>query len=261
MTFITERNKPVAPPKDNIDNLGLGMVGGAVVLLVWVAVLVVSIIVKSSTSYHIAKFIHWFEAFYLTGSVTYGGGQVVLPILENSVVQFTTNCTGAGPHSQAHCVRVESPDTWVTEQQFLAGLGLAQSLPGPLFNFSAYLGAAFGGFPGIVAAWLGLFGPGILIIYGVLPFWGWFRKWPLYQRATPGLNSTAVGLIFASVFSLGLKAYGASPFPTASVAIGMMGFWAARFLRFPGSWAILQPPLAVAGGAVLGVIAWAADCH
>jgi chromate transporter len=87
------------------------------------------------------------QSFYVTGSIIYGGGQVVLPIIEQQTVHFDTVCTPVyvgnstfGSPSES-CVRMLSPDTWVTEEQFLTGLAVAQAMPGPLFNFSAYLGA------------------------------------------------------------------------------------------------------------------------
>lgn len=79
-----------------------------------------------------------------------------------------------------HCE--ESPDSWVTADQFKAGLAIIQAMPGPMFNLSAYLGAVMAvragwAWPaGVAACWLGLFGPGIMLLYGLLPFWGSFRQ-------------------------------------------------------------------------------------
>jgi chromate transporter len=80
-----------------------------------------------------------FEVMFRIGSLIFGGGQVVLPMLQTEVVP-----------------------QWMTKEQFLQGLGLAQSMPGPLFNLSAYLGAVYQGVAGGMVAWAGLFGPGIL---------------------------------------------------------------------------------------------------
>ena len=89
------------------------------------------------------------ESFYRMGSLVFGGGQVVLPMMLTEVV---------GPG-------------WVTEEEFLDGFALMLALPGPMFSFSAYLGAAYWGVPGAVIAFAGLFLPGLLVIYAVLPFW------------------------------------------------------------------------------------------
>ncbi|CAI5951699.1 unnamed protein product [Closterium sp. NIES-64] len=175
VTYFTERNKPIPPQRSDIQRLGVSPLVGGMLLFAWIAILVGSIVYKNATSYESAKWIHWFEGFYLTGSVTYGGGQVVLPLLENVVIDYETVC----PPNGGKCYEVEANTSWVTSQQFLAGLALAQALPGPLFNFSAYIGAIVGGMGGVIACWFGLFSPGILIIYGVLPFWGKFRQWKL----------------------------------------------------------------------------------
>lgn len=108
-------------------------------------------------------------------------------------------------HAQ-HCH--EAADTWVTEEQFKAGLALIHAMPGPMFNLSAYLGAVaavragWNPLVGAAAAWLGLFGPGIMLMYGLLPFWGSLRASEGYRRALPGLNAAAVGLVVMAVFSM-----------------------------------------------------------
>ena len=95
------------------------------------------------------KFLTLTETFYRIGSVIFGGGQVVLPMLLTQVV---------GPG-------------WVTEEQFYSGMALTQACPGPLFNFSAYLGAVRAGIPGALSACFGLFFPGCILILAVSPFW------------------------------------------------------------------------------------------
>ena len=92
------------------------------------------------------------EVMYRIGSLIFGGGQVVLPMLQTEVVP-----------------------SWMTKDQFLQGLGLAQSMPGPLFNFSSYLGAVYRGVPGALVAYVGLFGPGVILIFGMVPFWARLR--------------------------------------------------------------------------------------
>lgn len=124
-------------------------------------------------------------------------------------------CTAQAPLSSTlttsplhvqHCE--ERPDSWITADQFKAGLAVIHAMPGPMFNFSAYLGAVMAvragwNFSvGVAACWLGLFGPGILLLYGLLPFWGKFRENNVYQRALPGLSAAAVGLVVMAVFSM-----------------------------------------------------------
>ena len=92
-----------------------------------------------------------------------------------------------------------------------------------------------------------------MLIYGVLPFWGAFRKQPVYRRALPGLNSSAVGLVVAAVFQMSFKVRDISPFKDASVCIGILAFYAVHFVKVPA-------PLAILAGGVAGVIGWGAGC-
>jgi len=123
-----------------------------------------------------------FAAFYRSGALVFGGGHVVLPLLREAFV---------------------SPG-WIGDDAFLAGYGAAQAVPGPLFTFSAYLGALVTPQPhGVAGAVLGLFGiflPGILILVGTLPFWDAFRRRPGAQAAMRGVNAAVVGLLGAALY-------------------------------------------------------------
>jgi chromate transporter len=124
-----------------------------------------------------------FDAFYRSGALVFGGGHVVLPLLRNAVV---------------------APG-WVSDNTFLAGYGAAQAVPGPLFTFSAYLGAVAGIPPGGVAgaaiALCAIFVPGILCLMGTLPFWHHLRSQPGAQAAMRGTNAAVVGLLGAALYS------------------------------------------------------------
>ena len=131
-------------------------------------------------------------------------------------------------------------------------------MPGPLFNFAPYLGCIIAikfGYPfilGAVLAWFGLFSPGVMLMFGALPFWKKFRTWHLYRRGLPGMNAVGVGLILASVFSMTVTVYRISPFPTASLCIALFAFTAVDTLQIFEPWVVL-------GGAALGLLAWGAD--
>ncbi len=124
-----------------------------------------------------------FGAFYRAGSLVFGGGHVVLPLLQAEVVR----------------------PGWVSGDSFLAGYGVAQAVPGPLFSFAAYLGAVVGPSPnGVAGATIGLvaiFLPGFLLIVGALPFWDAFRTRPGAQAAMRGANAAVVGLLGAALYS------------------------------------------------------------
>lgn len=285
-TLYTKRDDDVAlPDKDEvIHHLGANKLGGAFLIAAWIAIWIAFASVANTTEYDGNEPAHWFEAFYRTGSIIFGGGQVVLPLLLRDVVQYRDACAladgsvvldpAAAGVSVSDCVSYEPvvrENSWITEEQFFAGLGVVQAMPGPLFNLSAYIGAVaarragINVLAGIAAAWFGMFGPGVLLIYGVLPFWGAFRKQPTYRRALPGLNSSAVGLVVAAVFQMGFKVRDISPHKDASVCIGILAFYAVHY-GFPkpvgekGAVYKVPAPLAVLGGGMLGIIAWAAGC-
>eukprot|EP00850_Spirogloea_muscicola_P007546 SM000038S14359 [mRNA] locus=s38:458050:461315:- [translate_table: standard] len=212
-----------------IEYLGVGIAAGCILLLAWLAVL----------------------AFYVTGSIIFGGGQVVLPLLESQVVQFETVCNSTNsmnPFSLfstlQDCQHIERNDTWVTEEQFLTGLAIAQAMPGPLFNFAAYLGYIIGGVWGVAICWLGLFAPGVVLMYAVMPFWGHLRTNSVYRKMLPGLNAAAVGLIWASLEQLGMKAYTISNIPVISLLLAIFGYFSTDYLKVPA------PIVVIAGGAV-----------
>jgi chromate transporter len=124
-----------------------------------------------------------FEAFYRAGSLVFGGGHVVLPLLQASVV----------------------PPGWVTNDAFLAGYGAAQAVPGPLFTFSAYLGAVMGpepnGWVGAILCLVAMFLPSFLLVIGPLPFWDDLRRQDWARSALRGVNAAVVGLLLAALYN------------------------------------------------------------
>lgn len=122
------------------------------------------------------------NAFYRSGSLVFGGGHVVLPLLQSEVVQ----------------------PGWVDNQTFLAGYGATQAMPGPLFTFAAFLGAAMNqaptGISGGLIALLAIFLPSFLLILGALPFWEAMRQSPRTHAALIGVNAAVVGLLLAALY-------------------------------------------------------------
>ena len=151
---------------------------GAILLAVFAVLLVVPPLFKAASPY-----IGVFDSFYRSGALVFGGGHVVLPLLQAEVVT-----TG-----------------WVLPGQFLAGYGLAQAVPGPLFTFAAWLGAVMappaGGVTGALVALVAVFLPGLLLVTGMLPFWGTLRGLPLAQAAMRGANAAVVGILGAALYT------------------------------------------------------------
>jgi len=123
-----------------------------------------------------------FDAFYRAGALVFGGGHVVLPLLQAEVVQ----------------------PGWVSADAFLAGYGAAQAIPGPLFTFSAYLGTVMEPVPngpaGAVVALLAVFLPGFLLLLAVLPFWNALRRLTGMQAVMRGANAAVVGILGAALY-------------------------------------------------------------
>ena len=202
-----------------LENLGISRTAGALLLLLFFGLLAGLIGVRLIFHGTALPGLEVFESFYRTGSLIFGGGQVVLPMLLTEVVD-----TG-----------------WVTEQQFLDGFALMLALPGPMFSFSAYLGAVAGGVPGLLLALVGLFLPGVLIIYAVLPFWERVRRYPRVRIALTGVNATAIGLVVGVVFLLWER----SVQDPAGAVIALLAFGAVLFYRVPA-------PLVIVGAGVAG---------
>ena len=149
------------------------------------------------------------DSFYRSGSLVFGGGHVVLPLLQSEVV---------------------APG-WVGNETFLAGYGAAQAVPGPLFTFSAYLGTVMipepNGVIGGLIALGAIFLPAFFLTIGPLPFWDILRRRPAFQSVLRGVNAAVVGLLLAAlydpVWTSAVK--DASDFALASAALGLLMLW------------------------------------
>ncbi|QRQ85923.1 chromate efflux transporter [Cupriavidus oxalaticus] len=164
------------------------------------------------------------DAFYRAGSLVFGGGHVVLPLLQAEVV----------------------PTGWVSNDAFLAGYGAAQAVPGPLFTFAAFLGASMNQAP---TGWLGglicllaIFAPSFLLVVGALPFWERLRRNPRTQAALSGINAAVVGLLLAALYQPVWTSaiHAPNDFGLALVALVALMFWK------------LPPWLVVVGSGVAG---------
>lgn len=153
--------------------------------------------------------INMFSAFYRAGSLVFGGGHVVLPLLREAVV----------------------PPGWIGDDVFLAGYGAAQAVPGPLFSFAAFLGAAMREAPnGLGGALLCLFAiylPSALLLLAMLPFWGALRALPQAQGALRGVNAAVVGLLLAALYTPVWTSaiFSGADFSLALVAFLLLAIW------------------------------------
>jgi chromate transporter len=167
------------------------------------------------------------ESFYSSGSLVFGGGHVVLPLLQSSVV----------------------PPGWVSNDAFLAGYGAAQAVPGPRFTFAAYLGTVLGPVPhgvtGGLICLVAIYVPSFLLVVGALPFWDVLRKVKAMQTALLGINAAVVGLLLAALYNPVWTSaiLSASDFGLAIVAFTLLVFWKVPpwlvvILAAFGGWAI-----------------------
>lgn len=161
------------------QDYGVGRRTGALLLATFVALLV---LLPMLAAVQPSLWLSASAIFYKAGALVFGGGHVVLPLLQAGVV----------------------PPGWVSNDAFLAGYGAAQAVPGPLFTFAAYLGAAMpaplGGWAGGLALLVVIFVPAFLLVAGALPFWEAIRQRDGVQRAMGGINAAVVGVLAAALY-------------------------------------------------------------
>ncbi|MFD1018642.1 chromate efflux transporter [Thalassobacillus hwangdonensis] len=167
-----------------------------------------------------------FDTFFRVGSLVFGGGHVVLPMIEREVV----------------------PPGLLSPDEFLAGYGMAQAVPGPLFTFSSYLGTMMEGIAGAVVATLGIFLPSFLLIIAALPFLNELRKRASFQGVLMGVNASVVGILLAAFYDPVIKSsiFGAADFALGTVLFALLNIW-----KVP-AWMIVL--LGVAGGYLINFI-------
>jgi len=161
------------------------------------------------------------DAFYRAGALVFGGGHVVLPLLQTEVV----------------------PTGWVDEEIFLAGYGATQAMPGPLFTFAAFLGASMtaspSGWAGGIIALIAIFVPSFLLVVGALPFWESLRQNLRTQAALGGINASVVGLLLAALYQ---PVWTSAILSAQDFALGVLALVALMFWKLP-PWLVV-----IAGG-------------
>jgi chromate transporter len=163
-----------SPVQGRLKNLP-GRLAGMMALGLFAVMLVALPLLAAATG---AETVRLFDVFYRVGSLVFGGGHVVLPLLQAEVV----------------------PAGWIGNDAFLAGYGVAQAMPGPLFTFAAYLGAMIGGWSIALLCLAAIFLPSFLLVMGILPFWNQLRVRPDVQAGLRGVNAAVVGLLLAAFY-------------------------------------------------------------
>ncbi|KAK4193291.1 chromate transporter-domain-containing protein [Podospora australis] len=180
-----------------------------------------------------------FSNMYLAGTIIFGGGPVVIPLLREYVVA----------------------ENWVSPRDFLIGLALIQGFPGPNFNFAVYLGALTainGGYSGVLGAvlgYVGIFFPGLVTVHGTMGVWQAIRSWRWVKSSLRGVNAAAVGLIYTAVYRLWQIGWIDEGF-THGTSLANDPWWvvvtATSYVG--GCWFGVSPPVACLMGAVLGLV-------
>jgi chromate transporter len=205
-------------------------IGRAAALVAWALFFALLMVLPLLTAVFEDHALALFDGFYRAGALVFGGGHVVLPLLRNEVV----------------------PPGWIGDDAFLAGYGAAQAVPGPLFTFAAYIGAAQAfapnGIAGGALCLLAIFLPAFLLVVGALPYWQALRRRSAIQRALQGVNAAVVGILLAAlydpVWTSSIRTSG--DFALASIGFVLLVLWK-------------QPPLRVVvlsalGGAALALL-------
>lgn len=212
-------NQQSANDGESVTSFNISHRIGYICLALFFGLLITLPILRNVTN---IEWIALFDSFYRSGSLVFGGGHVVLPLLEREFV----------------------PTGWLTEQEFLAGYGAAQAVPGPLFTFSAYIGAVIGGWQGGLFATFAIFLPAFLLILGTLPFWDALRSNSKIKGALIGVNAAVVGILLSALYHPIWTSSIHSPidFALAAILFSMLAYWR------------LSPWIVVVTGAIGGIL-------
>jgi len=230
-----EEEPRIIPPS---RTLSISWQTGTAILLAFLLIFIILMVLRGTLPHRPLLF-QLFANMFLAGTVIFGGGPVVIPLLREYVVY----------------------EGWVSPRDFLIGLAIIQAFPGPNFNFAVYLGgltAVFGGHNaalGALLGYLGIFLPGIVTVHGTMGIWGAIRGKRWVKSALRGINAAAVGLIYTAVYRLWQIGYVDAGFQAGRslgddpwwVVVGVMSY-------VGGMWFGVAPPVAILLGAVMGLV-------
>ncbi|KAF9198070.1 hypothetical protein BGZ49_001218 [Haplosporangium sp. Z 27] len=208
---------------------------GLLFFLIFLALLIAAVLVRALVpTTRNAEYGELVSTFYFVGSIIFGGGPVIIPLLKTYTVD----------------------SGWMTDQQFLLGLAIIQSLPGPNFNFACFLGAASmvnsnkSGVAGAILAYLAIFFPGLILKNAVIPIWQYVRKHPSVKMVFRGVNACALGLVFSAIWLLWNQTNTMGGSTGYHVVIASAAFVASGYLDIPA-------PLVIILGGGMGAIEYA----
>jgi chromate transport protein ChrA len=233
---MTTDNEPRMVPEGR--RLNVGWKFGLLIILLFLVSFIVVMVLRGTLS-NKSRLYSLFANMYLAGTIIFGGGPVVIPLLREYIVA----------------------ENWVSPRDFLIGLALIQAFPGPNFNFAVYLGsltAINGGYnsaAGAVLGFLGIFVPGLTTVHGTMGVWNAVRGWRWVKSALRGVNAAAVGLIYTAVYRLWQIGYIDEGFQQGtSLAVEPWWVVVTATSYVGGCWFRVSPPVAIVIGAVMGLI-------
>jgi chromate transport protein ChrA len=239
---LTEREAPTAEDQSRVvpqeRRLNISWKFGLLLIVLFLLSFIVVMVLRGTLP-HKSRLYSLFTNMYLAGTIIFGGGPVVIPLLREYIVA----------------------ENWVSPRDFLIGLALIQAFPGPNFNFAVYLGsltAINGGYnsaAGAVLGFLGIFVPGLLTVHGTMGVWSAIRGWRWVKSSLRGVNAAAVGLIYTAVYRLWQIGHIDEGFRQGtSLAVDPWWVVVTATSYVGGYWFRVSPPVAIVTGAVMGLV-------
>ncbi|KAK0619157.1 chromate transporter-domain-containing protein [Immersiella caudata] len=236
----TAENEPRIIPQEM--QLGFSWKTGTAIIVGFFLSFIAAMVLRSTLPNPTPLLYRLFSNMYLAGTIIFGGGPVVIPLLREYVVA----------------------EGWVSPRDFLIGLALIQAFPGPNFNFAVFLGSltainnGYSAIAGAIIAWVAIFSPGLILVHGTMGIWSGARNRRWVKSILRGINAGAVGLIYTAVYRIFLVGYIDEGFQ-AGRSLGDDGWWVVIVATsyVGGRWFKVSAPLAILLGAVMGLLRYA----
>lgn len=236
----TAENEPRIIPQEL--QLGFSWKTGVAIIGCFFLSFIAAMVLRSTLPDPTPLLYRLFSNMYLAGTIIFGGGPVVIPLLREYVVA----------------------EGWVSPRDFLIGLALIQALPGPNFNFAVFLGSltainnGYSSIAGALIAWVAIFSPGLILVHGTMGIWSGARNRRWVKSLLRGINAGAVGLIYTAVYRIFLVGYIDEGFQSGR-SLGDDAWWVVTMATSyaGGRWFKVSAPLAILLGAVMGLLRYA----